>query len=38
MKTKVEENKDYVMAKIAGSKAIFTKKNKFNFFKVFRNE
>ena len=33
MKTKVEENKDYEMAKIAGSKAIFTKKNKFNFSK-----
>lgn len=28
---KIEEQKDYVLAKLAGSKVIFTKRNKFNF-------
>ena len=31
MKTKVKENNDYLMTKIAGTKAIFTKRKKFNF-------
>ena len=33
MKTKVKENNDYLMTKIAGTKAIFTKRKKFNFSK-----
>lgn len=33
MKTKVKENNDYVLVKIAGSKAIFTKRSKYNFSK-----
>ena len=31
MKTKVKENNDYLMTKIADTKAIFTKRKKFNF-------
>ena len=31
MKTKVKENNDYLMTKIEGTKAIFTKRKKFNF-------
>lgn len=33
MKTKVKENNDYLMTKIADTKAIFTKRNKYNFSK-----
>lgn len=33
MKTKVKENNDYLMTKIADTKAIFTKRSKYNFSK-----
>ena len=30
---KIEENNEYIITKVAGTKAIFTKRNKYNFSK-----
>ena len=35
MKMKINEKKNYLISEIAGSKAIFTKRNVFNFSRFF---
>ena len=30
---KIEQNNEYIITKVAGTKAIFTKRNKYNFSK-----
>lgn len=32
---KIEENNEYIITKVAGTKAIFTKRNKYNFSRLY---